>query len=209
MFKVIVAGIGTDVGKTVVAGILAEALTAGYWKPVETGSSDTEMIEQLIDRPVFPPAYRFTAPVSPHHAALLENREIKQFYLPTGPLVIESVGGILVPLTYNLTSLDLFAKWPAQWVVVSRHYLGSINHTLMTIEVLKQRGVDLRGIIFNGLEYPEGEQAILKLSGCELIGRLNPEPIINVDTIKRYANRWKNTLGTLTDKCFKPKISSR
>lgn len=207
MHKIIVAGTGPDVGKTVVSAIVTTLLQADYWKPVQCGdenSSDTCTVKQWIDpsiSTVHPPAYSFKAPVSPHQAAQQENRciEMNKFKLPNTQrsLVIESVGGIYVPLTLNNLSIDLFKQWHCKWIVVSRHYIGSINHTLLTLEALKSHGIPILGLIFNGVETPASEQAILGMSGVPFISRLLPEKQINSTIIQKYANQWKQNFNQL------------
>lgn len=208
MNKIIVSGIGTDVGKTVASAILTTLFKADYWKPVESGidHSDTKEIKRLIERAkhtIYPPAYSLKAPLSPHHAARLENTVIdtESIRLPKTPnfLVIEMAGGIFVPLNMNTLSIDLFKSWEAKWVLVSKLYLGNINHTLLTIEALKKRSIDLLGIIFNGEPNPDSEKAILNFSNVPFLGRILPEKVINTSTIKRYANQWQQS-GTLLHK---------
>lgn len=199
MNNLIVAGIGTGVGKTVVSAILATLFQADYWKPIECGiPSDTALMHQFLDvsqHHIFPPAYSLKAPLSPHHAARLEGIKIDKrniTFPPTHkPLIIEMAGGLLVPLTLSDLSINLFKKWKAHWILVSRHYLGSINHTLLTIEALQARGLPLLGLIFNGHPNPDSEAAILTLSKLPLLARLLPEPILNQETIKNYAKKWR------------------
>lgn len=193
MNKMIVAGIGTGAGKTVVSAILTTLFEGDYWKPIECGESDSALLKQWLPKHViYPPAYSLKAPLSPHHAARLENIAIEDVILPktTRPLIIESVGGILVPLSNNKTTLDLFQCWNCKWIVVSRHYLGSINHTLMTLETLKKRGIPIAGIIFNGEANPDSEDAILNISQVPCLARLFPEENITSTTIRRYASQW-------------------
>lgn len=195
-----VAGIGTEVGKTIVSAILAKRFGADYWKPIECGassSSDTACVRQWLDEQchtVHPPAYALKAPLSPHHAARLEKLVLDpdQLRLPktTRPLVIEGVGGTLVPFTEHLLTIDLFTQWPCVWILVSRHYLGSINHTLLTIEALKQRTVELKGIIFNGDPNPDSESAIFHNGQVPCIARLRCETQITKTLIERYAEEW-------------------
>lgn len=141
MVDIIVAGIGTGVGKTVVSAIITTLFKGDYWKPIQSGEvdADSQVIAKLLslECTVHPPAYSFKAPLSPHHAARLENQTIDpDKIIPPNtnrPLVIEMAGGIFVPLRDNLLSIDLFKSWNASWILVSKHYLGSINHTLLTI----------------------------------------------------------------------------
>ena len=161
MKRILVCGIGTDVGKTVVSTVLVKAFGAHYWKPIQSGhldESDTQQIKRFVPEAVcYPEAYRLSHPLSPHHAAELDGIEINEsdIQLPNSSslLVIEATGGILVPYRSDRLFIDLYLKWDCEWIVVSRHYLGSINHTLLTLEALQRRGVRLRGIIFNGRDH--------------------------------------------------------
>lgn len=200
MHKIMVAGIGTDVGKTIVSAILTTLLKGDYWKPIQCGdeeNSDTSTMKGWLDSTytIHPPAYSLKAPLSPHHAARLESTSINldSITLPqtTRPLIIEGVGGIFVPLTLKISSLDLFKSWDCQWVIVSKHYLGSINHTLLTLEALKKLGLPILGIIFNGEYNLDSESAILEISHVPVLGRLLPEANLNPQTIQRYANQWQ------------------
>lgn len=201
MQKMMIAGIGTDVGKTLVSAILTTLLDGDYWKPIQCGieeDSDTAIMKRWLDparHTIHPPAYSLKTPVSPHHAARLEaiSIDLDSIVLPetTRPLIIEGVGGILVPLTSKSLSIQLFKSWNCQWVIVSRHYLGSINHTLLTIEVLKQLNLPILGMIFNGAYYPDSESAILEMSNLPFLGRLLPEKNFNPQIIKRYAIQWQ------------------
>lgn len=201
MHKIIVAGIGTEIGKTVVSAILTTLFQGDYWKPVQCGNNedlDTYQMQHYLDtnkHKIHPPCYSLKAPLSPHAAAKLENITIEKqaFILPKSlrPLIIEGAGGVLTPFTENLLCLDVFQEWSAKWVIVSKHYLGSINHTLLTLEALKHRNISIAGLVFNGLPSPETEIAILKNSKLPLLGRVLPEPIINKKTIQKYATQWK------------------
>jgi len=207
MHRIMVSGIDTDVGKTVVSAILATLLNGEYWKPIQCGdeeNSDTATVKKWIGtltHSIHPPAYSLKEPLSPHHAARLENTLIRlDSIVPpqtTRPLIIEGVGGVLVPLTPNTLSIDLFKSWECQWVIVSKHYLGSINHTLLTIEVLKQRCLPILGIIFNGEYNPDSEAAILEISQLPVLGRLLPEANLNPQTIQRYAKQWQTLFSKL------------
>ncbi|MEI8365828.1 MAG: dethiobiotin synthase [Parachlamydiaceae bacterium] len=196
-----VSGVGTGVGKTIVSAVLTTLFQGDYWKPVQCGKEegfDTDTMKMLIDTKkhhVYEPAYSFHAPVSPHHAARLEKTSFDAHTIippeTTRPLIIEGVGGIYVPLTTKLLTIDLFASWDCQWVVVSRHYLGSINHTLLTIDALKQRKIPILGLVFNGEPHPDSEEAILQISQLPLLGRILPEVEINRKTIQRYVEEWQ------------------
>jgi len=198
MTKMIVIGIGTEVGKTVVSAILTTLLSGDYWKPIECGGSDSRAVQELLDpvrHCVHKSAYSFSKPVSPHEAAAHEEVEISLKHLKVPftkrPLVIETAGGICTPLTLRMTNIELLQYLHSPLVVVSKHYLGSINHTLLTVDSLKKRGLSIVGIIFNGSPNVATEQAILEMTELPLLGRIFPEPIINTHIVKRYAAGWK------------------
>lgn len=178
--KFVVAGIGTDVGKTVVSAILAEAMQATYWKPVQAGDldrSDTIKVKEWTENvEVLPEQFRLTEPMSPHAAAAIDGIQIDSFHFTIPniePLIIEGAGGLMVPINFNgLTYLDLFEQWKLPVILVSRHYLGSINHTLMSCELLKSRGLHIHGIVFVGEENQSTESIILKNTGVPMIIRI-------------------------------------
>lgn len=209
MSRVIVTGQGTGVGKTVAAGVLMALLMADYWKPIEAGTqeeSDSATIQKWFQdsmQTIFVPAYRLHAPLSPHHAARLQNIAIQtETIVPPAtekPLVIETVGGILVPLNSSQLSLDLYLSWKAHWIVVSQHYLGSINHTLMTIQCLQTRKASIIGVVFNGLPHPDSEKAILRHSQLPLLGRILPEKKVTTQTLHHYAEQWKHHFPSLSE----------
>lgn len=207
MYRIMVAGMGTEVGKTIVSAILTILLNGDYWKPIQCGdeeSSDTATLKRWLDttiHTIHPPVYSLKAPLSPHHAARLENTLIRLDFITvprtTRPLIIEGVGGVFVPLTLKILSTDLFKSWDCKWVIVSKHYLGSINHTLLTIEALKKLCLPILGIIFNGEHNPDSEAAILEISQLPLLGRLVPEATLNLQTIQRYAKQWQPLFSKL------------
>lgn len=192
--SVIVAGIGTDVGKTVVAAALCEALGAQYWKPVASGSedgpTDGEYMAGLLrggSARILPTTYSFSKSLSPHIAAALDSQQIElaRLSLPQSdkPIVVELAGGVAVPLNDRHTNLDFLQSLGLPVVVVSKHYLGSINHTLLTIDALRHRGIAIAGIVFNGSELPDTERIIAKLSGVSIIGRIPQLPRIDCDSV--------------------------
>jgi len=179
--KFVITGIGTDVGKTVVSSILAEALKATYWKPIQAGdldNSDSIKVNGFTDNvTVLPETFRLSEPMSPHAAAEIDGVEItkEDLNIPEveGNLIVEGAGGIMVPVNSNgLTFADLIEHWNLPTIVVSRHYLGSINHTLLTIEVLQNRGVAIEGIVFVGDENKATEEIILKSTGVKFLARI-------------------------------------
>lgn len=198
MRKIFVTGIGTDVGKTIVAAILTEALQADYWKPIQCGSlelTDTERVKRLVESKqsfFHPEAYRLKTPASPHYAAEIEEAKIHwgKLKLPetNNTLVVEGAGGILVPFNYKgETMLDMAKNWETEVVVVSRNYLGSINHTLLTLKILQDSGVKVLGLIFNGEPSPSTEDVILKTTKVPLLGRIKEEYEFTKDLITAYS----------------------
>jgi dethiobiotin synthetase len=198
---ILVAGIGTGVGKTVVAAILVKMLRAEYWKPISCGKweeRDTQTMQNLVGTSTVrchPEAYHFSAPLSPHHAAALEHSRVSLAHvtLPVTKerLIIESVGGILVPLNERDLSVDLFREWDCSWILVSRNYLGSINHTLLTIEVLRRSGVDLIGMVFNGPENRQTEEWITRHTQLPVLGVVREEEKIDPSVISKYGEQWQ------------------
>ena len=202
--KIFVTGIGTGVGKTVVSAILCEALKADYWKPVQSGSmedSDTMTVQRLISNPksVFhAEACRLKLAASPHAAAAAENRKVKlkEMKLPhtSSHLIIEGAGGLLVPLNDKEMIIDLIQRLKTPVVLVSQHYLGSINHTLLSVEALKARGIKILGIVFNGEENQSTEAVILRQGGLKMLGRMRREKLINRKVVSAYAKEFRKKM---------------
>ncbi|HEY9048683.1 MAG TPA: dethiobiotin synthase [Ohtaekwangia sp.] len=189
-----VTAIDTDSGKTFVSAILCEALQADYWKPVQAGlPRDADTVKKLIstDAIIFPEAYLLNTPASPHAAAALDGVTIslQAFQKPATKkdLVIEGAGGCLVPLNDNDFVIDIASKVADAVVLVADLYLGSINHTLLTVEALKKRDLPVKGIIFNGQSNPESERIILRHSGLRCLLHIPREETIDKETVKRYA----------------------
>lgn len=199
--QIFVTGIGTGVGKTIVAAILTEALQADYWKPVQCGSldkSDSIIVQSLISNNVstiHPEAYRFKTAASPHYAAQQEEAKIdlNRLRLPNTnrPLVIEGAGGLMVPLNEGALVVDLIKQLNVPVVLVARNYLGSINHTLLSIEILKTRGIRLAGIIFNGKNYFDNEEIISHFGKVPVIGKIDETEIPNQKFTAEQAERFK------------------
>lgn len=197
MKRIFVTGIGTDIGKTVVSAVLVEALKADYWKPVQTGSffsRDTVEVKRIVSNTksqFHPESYLLKQPMSPHAAAELEGVEIQmdQIRLPDtkNHLIIEGAGGLMVPLNKQYFMIDLIQKFNADVILVVKNYLGSINHTLLSIDVLKNRGVNIMGIVINEEPHELSENIILQYSGLKLLGRINKEGMIKKEVIERYA----------------------
>lgn len=195
-----VTGIGTDVGKTVVSAILAESLQANYWKPVQAGdldNSDSIKIERYTSNVnLLPEKFKLTEPMSPHAAARIDGVQIakEDLNLPavSGNLIVEGAGGLLVPFNDDgLLFADLLEYWGLPTIVVSRHYLGSINHTLLTMETLKKRGVEVAGIIFVGDENSETEQVIKSVTSAKVLGRIPIAKELNDKFIQEQAKQFQ------------------
>ncbi len=181
----VVTGTDTDVGKTVLAAALVAALDGCYWKPVQCGhaeETDAEIVQRLggltADR-IIPEVYRLTTPASPHVAAERDRVEIdveRLARLPQGggqrPLIIEGAGGLMVPLTRRFLQIDLFARWGVPVILCASTRLGTINHSLLSIEALKRRAVPLLGIAFVGDEQADSERTIVEMGGVRRLGRL-------------------------------------
>ncbi|WP_196889087.1 dethiobiotin synthase [Aureivirga sp. CE67] len=203
MKKYFITGIGTEVGKTIASAVVTESLQADYWKPIQAGEleySDTDKVRDFISNTktkFHPNAYGLKTPMSPHAAAEIENIEIdlEKIVCPEteNNLVIEGAGGLLVPLNNTETIADLL-KPEYKIIVVSRHYLGSINHTLMTIEMIRNKGLEVAGIIFNGDEHPTTESIIQKMTNVPVIGRINEEKEFTKEKISFYANQLQENL---------------
>mgnify|MGYP002265691217 FL=1 len=195
--RFVVTGIGTDVGKTVVSAILAETLKATYWKPVQAGDLDNsdsiKVASWTNEVNVLPEKFLLTEPMSPHAAAEIDGVIIDSYDLQpplNSPLIIEGAGGLMVPLnSHGLTYLDAFQQWKLPVILVSRHYLGSINHTLMSCELLKHRGIEIHGIVFVGDENPATESIILKSTGLEMIVRIPLAETVSKEFIQDQAKR--------------------
>lgn len=188
-----VTGIGTGIGKTIVSAILTEYLQADYWKPVQAGdldNSDTIKVESLVsnNKTVFhPEAYRLTQPFSPHKSAALDGIAIDpaKIILPVtnNRLIIEGAGGLMVPLNNDFLMIDLVQQLDAEVVLVVKHYLGSINHTLLSIDALRNRGIPIKVLIFNGERDEYAEEVISSHIKCKIlsistINRINKENIL-------------------------------
>ncbi|RVT93640.1 dethiobiotin synthase [Sphingomonas crocodyli] len=178
----VVTATDTDVGKTVFSAALTAAIDGCYWKPVQAGlddGTDSERVARLSGLPadrILPEAYRLKTPASPHFAAAIDNVLIEPERL-TPPacdrrLVIEGAGGALVPLTGGILYADMFARWRYETIIVARTSLGTINHSLMTIEALRSRDVPILGIAFIGEANEDSENTIAAIGRVKRLGRL-------------------------------------
>lgn len=204
--KLFITGIGTDVGKTITAAIITQALEADYWKPIQAGDidqSDSHKIQHYISNQktiIHPNSYQLNTPASPHLAAELDGVSIvlDQIIEPKtkNHLVIEGAGGVLVPLNSTDCVID-FVRSDYKVIVVSRHYLGSINHTLLTVEALQNRKIKIAGIVFSGTENKATESIILQKTKLTCIGRIDEEPYFDQNVIQYYADIFRDNLLNL------------
>lgn len=176
--RLVVSGTDTGIGKTALAGAIALATGAAYWKPIQAGlddETDSERVSALGVRSL-PEAYRLSAPCSPHWAAEMDGIRIEdaELALPHGEdrLVIEGAGGVLVPIRDDLLFADLFARWGLPVVLTARTALGTINHTLLSIEALRARGVPIHGVAFIGEAIENTEATIAGIGKVKRLGRL-------------------------------------
>lgn len=204
--KIFITGIGTDVGKTIACSIITQALEADYWKPIQAGdleNSDSYKIQNYISNKktvVHQNSYKLQTPVSPHYAAKIDNItiDLKKIIEPKtiNHLVIEGAGGVLVPLNNNDCIIDIIQN-DYKVIVVSRHYLGSINHTLLTFEALKSRKIEVVGIVFSGDENKATEEIILNKTKAKFLGRIDNEPYFDQNVIQYYADKFRENLLNL------------
>jgi dethiobiotin synthetase len=175
--RLIVTGTDTDIGKTVFAAALAGALNARYWKPVQAGlepETDSQAVARLAGVEILPEAHRLKMAASPHQAAAAQGIAIDPGALapPEGPVVIEGAGGLMVPLTRTTLNIDVFARWGLPLILCAATRLGTINHTLLSVEAVRARNIPLLGIAFTGEENSESEGIIIEKSGARRLGRL-------------------------------------
>jgi len=192
--RFVITGTDTDIGKTVFAAALTAALSASYWKPVQAGladGTDSETVARLggVDPSrILPERYRLEIPASPHFSAAQEGIaiELDDFAIPRvdGPLIIEGAGGALVPVNPELLFADLFAHWALPVIIVASTRLGTINHSLLTIEALRNRGVPIHGIAFIGPEVSDSEQVICEIGKVARLGRLPMIENLSPTTLK-------------------------
>jgi|688.fasta_scaffold80782_3 dethiobiotin synthetase len=202
--EIFITGIGTDVGKTLASAILCRTMNAAYWKPIQSGTtigSDKHTIRELAgeDIQIFKEIYALEEPLSPHTAARLENVDIdiQKLTIPehSGTLIIEGAGGLMVPITRDF----LYAEWlktqQIPTILVSRHYLGSINHTLLSLELMKNLGLKLLGVLFIGHDNDNNEALICERYAVRNLGNIPETKILNSDfvelTAKSLVEYWK------------------
>jgi dethiobiotin synthetase len=189
-----VTGIGTGIGKTIVSAILTEKLNADYWKPIQSGDleiSDSLLVKNLLSNAktvIHSERYRLGQPLSPHLSARMDGIEINladiQIPKTDNDLIIEGAGGLMVPLNNEELILHLIKKLNTKVILVSQNYLGSINHTLLTLEVLKANQIQVEGLVFNGAANPETEHYIETYSRIKVLGRIPKISVIDKESIK-------------------------
>ena len=204
--RLVVCGTDTDVGKTVVSALMVQGLGAHYWKPVqcglENGEGDRDRVQRWLGLPgerIIPEAYRLEAPVSPHWASALEGGDPlhpgapidpQQLKLPAHPgaLVVETAGGLLVPLRLDLLQIEQLQRWQLPVLLVARSGLGTLNHTLLSLEALRQRGIPVLGVLLNGPHHANNLSTLEQLAGAPVLGCLPPLEAINKATL---AEQWQ------------------
>ena len=204
--RLVVCGTDTDVGKTVVSALLVQGLGAHYWKPVqcglENGEGDRDRVQRWLALPgdrIIPEAYRLEAPVSPHWASALEGGDPlhpgapidpQRLQLPAHPgaLVVETAGGLLVPLRLDLLQIEQLQRWQLPVLLVARSGLGTLNHTLLSLEALRQRGIPVLGVLLNGPPHANNLATLEQLAGAPILGCLPPLEAINS---ARLAEQWQ------------------
>ena len=196
--QLVVCGTDTDVGKTVVSALLVQGLGAHYWKPVQSGTAegtDREWLQTVLglgEQRICPEAYRLQAPVSPHWAAERDGVTIEttKLHLPkvAGPLVVETAGGLLVPLRRDWLQIDQLALWQLPVLLVARSGLGTLNHTLLSVEALRRRKIPLLGMILNGPLHPDNPRTLAELTGTPVLAELPRLDPLNAATL---AQQWE------------------
>jgi dethiobiotin synthetase len=192
--RLVVCGTDTDVGKTVVSALLVQGLGATYWKPVQSGlegGGDTGRVRRLLDLPaerIQPEAYRLAAPMSPHWAAERQGVTIdpERLALPAieGPLVVETAGGLLVPLRRDWLQIDQIARWGLPVLLVARSGLGTLNHTLLSLEALARRRIPVLGLVLNGPPHADNPRTLVQLGGVPVLAELAPLDPLNAPALQ-------------------------
>ena len=197
--RLIICGTDTDVGKTVVSALVVQGLGARYWKPVQSGledGGDTGRVQRLLqlhpDR-LLPEAYRFEAPVSPHWAAERQGLTIDpdRLNLPAGDgaLVVETAGGLLVPLRRDWLQIEQIAVWGLPVLLVARSGLGTLNHTLLSLEALERRSIPVLGLVLNGDPHPDNPRTLAALGGVPVLAELPPLDPLDREGLERQWHR--------------------
>jgi dethiobiotin synthetase len=194
----VIAGTDTGVGKTVFSAALVQALAAHYWKPVQSGleeETDSQTVARLsgaAPESIVPEAWRLALPASPHIAARAEGVAIDPARLVPpkvdGALVVETAGGVMVPLTDDFLTIELLANWRLPVILVARTALGTINHSLLTIEALRRRDIPIHGVAFVGEEAQAPQETIARMGDVKPLGRLPPLDVLNKENLRAAFN---------------------
>ena len=179
IFKFIICGTDTDIGKTLISSFFVKGLNSFYWKPIQSGiesqtdSQTVEKLAQVSKEKIIKEAYVFTKPLSPHWAAEIDQKAINfdKLRLPKvqGSLIIETAGGLMVPITRNFLQIDQIKQWNLPVILVCKSSLGTLNHTLLSIEALKQRNIEILGLVVNGEKHLDNPKTLVDFSGIPLI----------------------------------------
>ena len=179
VFKFIVCGTDTDIGKTLISSFFVRGLSSSYWKPIQSGiesQTDSETVEKLAKvskEKIIKEAYIFTKPLSPHWAAEIDQKTINfdKLRLPKvqGSLIVETAGGLMVPITRNFLQIDQIKRWELPVILVCKSSLGTLNHTLLSIEALKRRNIKILGLVVNGEKHLDNPKTLVDFSGIPLI----------------------------------------
>jgi len=178
-YQFVICGTDTDIGKTLISSFFVRGLNASYWKPIQSGiesQTDSQIVEKLTKvnkEKIINEAYVFTKPVSPHWAAEIDQRIINLMFLKLpkvyGSLIIETAGGLMVPITRNFLQIDQIEKWGLPIILVCKSGLGTINHTLLSIEALKKRNINILGLVINGEKHLDNPKTLVEFSGIPII----------------------------------------
>lgn len=197
--SVIIAGIHTNIGKTVCSAVICQALGYDYWKPVQAGdleNSDSMFIKRVVSNPlskIHDESFRLSVPASPHYAAEIDGVIINKagINLPRSDnhIVVETAGGIMSPLAYNYLNIDLIEQLNLPVILVSNNYLGSINHTLLSIAALKHRSIRLKGIVFSGESNPSTENFIKQYKGIPILFSIPMLAKVNAASIDNFVKQ--------------------
>ena len=201
--RLVIVGTDTDVGKTVVSALVVQGLGACYWKPVQSGlesGGDSGTVQRLLNLPsarLVPEAYRLQAPVSPHWAAERQGVQIEpqRLDLPSqrdwpGPLVVETAGGLLVPLRRDWLQIEQIARWQLPVLLVARSGLGTLNHTLLSLEALQRRNIPVLGLVLNGPLHADNPRTLSECSGVPVLLELPPLDRLDAACL---AERWQGS----------------
>ena len=198
IFKFIICGTDTDIGKTLISSFFVKGLNSFYWKPIQSGiesqtdSQTVEKLAQLSKEKIIKEAYVFTKPLSPHWAAEIDQKTINfdKLRLPKvqGSLIVETAGGLMVPITRNFLQIDQIKQWNLPVILVCKSSLGTLNHTLLSIESLKRRNIEILGLVVNGEKHLDNPKTLVDFSGIPLIAEF---PYINKMDSNNLDILWK------------------